>query len=90
MYLVSVALDAKYHSDQVCRRGASVEILPGEQLTTLCESTCQDDLRSLRTAILGACTASSDIMVPNKFAYPGELLVDLYLEADRDNELDNR
>ncbi|UKZ93577.1 uncharacterized protein TrAFT101_008487 [Trichoderma asperellum] len=61
--------------------GASVEILPSEQLTMLCESSCQNDLRSLRTSILKACTASSDVMVPNKFAYPATFLVDRFLYA---------
>ncbi|KAG6005151.1 hypothetical protein E4U21_000405 [Claviceps maximensis] len=50
--------------------GAGVEILPREQLNTLCKSSCQNDLQSLRTSILRACTAASDVMVPNKFAYP--------------------
>ncbi|KAG6092105.1 hypothetical protein E4U14_000865, partial [Claviceps sp. LM454 group G7] len=43
-------------------RGAAVEILPSEQLPTLCESSCRNDLQSLRASILQACTASSDIM----------------------------
>ncbi|UNI22107.1 hypothetical protein JDV02_008028 [Purpureocillium takamizusanense] len=61
--------------------GASVEILPSEQLTILCESSCRRDLGNLRTSILGACTASSDVMVPNKFAYPATFLVDRFLYA---------
>lgn len=56
-------------------RGAAVEILPSEQLPTLCESSCRNDLQSLRASISQACTASSDVMVPNKFAYPGESLI---------------
>ncbi|KAG6168259.1 hypothetical protein E4U51_002407 [Claviceps purpurea] len=61
--------------------GAAVEILPTEQLTTLCESSCRNDLQSLRASISQACTASSDVMVPNKFAYPATFLVDRFLYA---------
>ncbi|KAG6039143.1 hypothetical protein E4U41_003159 [Claviceps citrina] len=60
---------------------AGVEILPSEQLTTLCESSCQKDLQSLRTSISGACRASSDVMVPSKVAYPATFLVDRFLYA---------
>lgn len=51
-----------------------MEILPSEQLTVLCESSCKRDLESLRTSILRACTASYDVMVPAKVAYPGVFL----------------
>ncbi|GFP55620.1 LysM domain-containing protein ARB_00327 [Trichoderma asperellum] len=44
--------------------GASVEMLPSEQLTVLCESS-----------------SSTDVMVPNKFAYPATFLVDRFLYA---------
>ncbi|KAG5929743.1 hypothetical protein E4U42_004670 [Claviceps africana] len=61
--------------------GASVEILPVEQLTILCESSCRNDLQSLRTSILRTCTAASDVMVPHKVAYPATFLVDRFLYA---------
>ncbi|KAG5951736.1 hypothetical protein E4U53_002385 [Claviceps sorghi] len=61
--------------------GASVEILPREQLAVLCESSCRNDLQSLRTSILRTCTAPSDVMVPNKVAYPATFLVDRFLYA---------
>lgn len=53
-------------------RDASFEILPFEQLTELCESTCQADLGSLRTTIASACNAT-DVVVPfGSIAYPRE------------------
>lgn len=61
--------------------GAAVEILPNEQLSTLCESSCQTDLQSLRSSIISSCTATSDVMVPDKIAYPATFLVDRFLYA---------
>ncbi|KAG6235034.1 hypothetical protein E4U25_005314 [Claviceps purpurea] len=61
--------------------GPSMEILPSEQLTVLCESSCKRDLESLRTSILRACTASYDVMVPAKVAYPATFIVDRFLYA---------
>lgn len=60
----------------MAHRGAGVEILPSEQLSTLCESSCIADLQKLQTSILGACTESSDVMVPNSVAYPRKLSTD--------------
>jgi hypothetical protein len=58
----------------VCR-GASFELLPGDALTSLCESRCAKDLEATRTAIKGACTADTDVMVPDGYiAYPGMLM----------------
>jgi hypothetical protein len=59
----------------VCR-GASFELLPVDALTSLCESRCAGDLEATRTAIKGACTAHTDVMVPDgDVAYPGTLMV---------------
>lgn len=58
-----------------------MEILPSEQLTILCESSCQSDLRSLIDSIVSSCTESTDVMVPHNVAYPATFLVDRYLYA---------
>ncbi|KAK3295595.1 LysM domain-containing protein [Chaetomium fimeti] len=50
---------------------ASFNILAKAELQALCNRTCQDDLVRLRTKVLGACTASEDVMVPGGIAYPG-------------------
>ena len=59
-----------YDSDTIYLSGASVEILPSAQLSTLCESSCIKDLKLLRNSISTACTKPSDVMVPHSVAYP--------------------
>ncbi|RDL34769.1 uncharacterized protein BP5553_07897 [Venustampulla echinocandica] len=62
-------------------RGACVKILPSEQLSTPCESSCIAALQKLRTSISGACTKSLDVMVLNSVAYPPTFLADRYLHT---------
>jgi hypothetical protein len=53
-------------------RSASFELLPGDLLTSLCESRCAEELEAIRTAIKEACTADTDVLVPEEdVAYPG-------------------
>lgn len=53
-------------------RSASFELLPGNLLTSLCESRCAEELEAIRTAIKEACTADTDVLVPEEdVAYPG-------------------
>ncbi|KAI1840788.1 hypothetical protein JX266_012995 [Neoarthrinium moseri] len=60
---------------------SSVDILTGDLLATLCETSCQDDLNTLRKSIESACTQTTDVMVPQRIAYPPTYLVDRFLYA---------
>jgi hypothetical protein len=50
---------------------SSGAILDEEGTAALCVDSCYSSLESARSTIAGACTASTDVIVENKVAYPG-------------------
>ncbi|KAF3055159.1 LysM domain-containing protein [Daldinia childiae] len=58
-----------------------MNILSSVELITLCGSSCQDDLRGLRTTIKSSCTSSNDVVMPGGIIYPATFLVDRFIYA---------
>ncbi|EFX06453.1 peptidoglycan-binding protein [Grosmannia clavigera kw1407] len=51
----------------------SIPLVPEAELNTLCSSTCRSDMAGLIPTIQAACTAPTDVMVPDTVtAYPAE------------------
>ncbi len=47
-------------------------ILDVEQVDALCVDTCHTSLENARSAIKGACTASTDVVLYSDAEYPGQ------------------
>ena len=50
-------------------RSASFELLPGNALTSLCKSRYAEELEAIRTAIKEACTADTNVLIPEEDLY---------------------